>query len=74
MSKPWCCWNAREVELAEKTAVLGHAALTLKDLHHKARFRGVRWSELKFSDQDVMSGLKEESLLMSVTWMETVVC
>jgi hypothetical protein len=30
---PWSWWNAREVKLAEKTAVLGHATLTLEDLY-----------------------------------------
>jgi hypothetical protein len=33
MTLPWSGWNAREVKLAEKTAVLGHTALTLEDLH-----------------------------------------
>jgi hypothetical protein len=33
MNLPWSWWNAREIKLAEKTAVLGHTALTLEDLH-----------------------------------------
>jgi hypothetical protein len=32
INKPRSCRNAIKVKLAEKTAVLGHAALTLKDL------------------------------------------
>jgi hypothetical protein len=69
---PWSWWNAREVELAEKTAVLGHAALTLKDLYGSQTEKGKCYLDHKMTLE--VPAEEITWMLEIVTWMDTVVC